>query len=127
MPDHLLEVIATAPSLRGRIVFREAIEDTVAAATEEQKQRTAASWGTQPDFALLREDSFGTEGRLLAYQWRSQTTAPIERHLIALIPIEAKVVLGFVDDDGVTPEPQLLATLSTLKCRRIDFKPANAL
>jgi hypothetical protein len=115
MPDHILEVLATAPSLRGRMVLREATESNVALAAEEQKRRTVASWGTQPDFTLLREDPMG-DGRLLAYQWRPQASAPVERHLIAVLPFESKVVLAFVDDDGATDEARLLATLGTLKC-----------
>ena len=115
MPDHILEVIATAPKLRGRMVLREAREPTVAEAAEEQKRRTVASWGTQSDFTLLREDPLA-EGRLLAYQWRRQPSAPIERHLIAVLPIESKVVLAFIDDDGTTPEAHLLGALATLKC-----------
>jgi hypothetical protein len=115
MPDHIAEMIATAPKLRGRMVLREALEATVADATEAQKQRTQAAWGTQPDFTLLREDPMG-EGRLLAYQWRRQPSAPIERHLVAALPIDGKVVLAFIDDDGATPEAHLLATLGTLRC-----------
>lgn len=115
MPDHILELIATAPGLRGRMVIRQALEATVALAADEGKQRTVASWGTQPDFTLLREDPVG-EGRLLAYQWRPQASAPVERHLIAIMPIESKVVLAYLDDDGATPEKNLLGSLATLKC-----------
>ncbi len=115
MPDQIAEMIATAPKLHGRMVLREAIAADVSEAAEAQKQRTQASWGAQPDFTLLREDPMG-EGRLLAYQWRRQPSAPVERHLIAVLPIEGKVVLASVDDDGATAEAQLLATLSTLKC-----------
>lgn len=114
-PDHIAEMIANAPKLRGRMVLREVVETSVSVAAEEQKQRMLASWGSQPDFTLLREDPMG-EGRLFAYQWRPQLSAPIERHLVAVLPFDAKVVLAFIDDDGATPEKQLLATLSTLKC-----------
>ncbi|MBS1153589.1 MAG: hypothetical protein H6Q89_5287, partial [Myxococcaceae bacterium] len=116
MPDCVAEMVATAPSLRGRMVVREAVETDVGLATEEQKQRTVAAWGSQPDFTLLREDPMG-EGRLLAYQWRPRPSAPIERHLVAVLPLEAAVIVAFIDDDGATPESHLLATLSTLSCR----------
>ena len=115
MPDHIAEMIATAPKLHGRMVLHEAIAADVSEAAQAQKQRTQAAWGAQPDFTLLREDPMG-EGRLLAYQWRRQPSAPVERHLIAVLPIVGKVVLASVDDDGATAETQLLATLSTLKC-----------
>lgn len=116
MPDHVLEMLATAPKLRGHLVIREAADLTIASATEEAKLRTTAAWGTQPDFTMLREDPFG-EGRLVAYQWRPQATAPIERHLIAVLPVENKVLLVWVDDDGETPERVLLASIATLKCQ----------
>lgn len=115
MPDHILEVVGTAPKLRGRLVAQEAIQPTVAEAAADQKQRTVASWGNQPDFTLLREDPLG-DGRLLAYQWRPQTSAPVERHLVAILPLESKVVVVSVDDDGTTPESSLLATIGTLTC-----------
>lgn len=116
MPDHVLELLATAPKLRGHLVIREALEPSVAAASEEAKRRTTAAWGGQPDFTLLREDPFG-EGRLIAYQWRPQTSAPVERHLVAVLPVEGAVLLVLVDDDGDTPEASLLASIGTLKCQ----------
>jgi hypothetical protein len=115
MPDHILEVVATAPKLRGRLVAEEATQPTVAEAAADRKQRTVASWGNQPDFTLLREVPQG-EGLLLAYQWRPQASAPIERHLIAILPLESKVVVVSVDDDGATPESSVLATIGTLAC-----------
>ncbi len=115
LPDQIAEVLATAPKLRGRMVVRESLEPNVARAAEEQKRRTLAAWGNQPNFTLLREDPMG-EGRLLAYQWRRQPSAPVERHLIAVLPFQSTVVLAFIDDDGLTPEAHLLATLTTLNC-----------
>ena len=115
MPDHILELIATAPKLQGRMVVREAAEGTIATVTEEQKQRTLNAWGKQPDFQLLREDPLGA-GRLLAYQWRRKPSAPVERHLVAVLPMDSKVLLAMIDDDGATPENHLLGTLGTLKC-----------
>lgn len=115
MPDHILELIANAPNLRGRMVLREANESTVALTIEQQKKRTQDSWGTQPDFTLLREDALG-EGRVLAFQWRPRPSAPIERHLIAVLTIESKVVMALIDDDGSTPERNLLGAIGTLKC-----------
>ncbi len=116
MPDHVLELLATAPKLRGHLVVREAKEPTVAAASEAALKRTTAQWGRQPDFTLLREDPFG-EGRLIAWQWRPQPSAPIERHLIAVVPWEQTVLLAIVDDDGETPEKAILASIATLKCQ----------
>lgn len=116
MPDHVMELLATAPKLRGHLVVREAKEATLAAAAEEAKLRTTAQWGLQPDFTLLREDPFG-EGRLIAWQWRPQASAPIERHLLAVVPWEQTVLLAIVDDDGETPEKAILASIATLKCQ----------
>ena len=115
MPDHIAEVIANAPNLRGRMVVREALEPTVAAAAEAVKQRTLASWGALPDLTLLREEAMG-EGRLLAYQWKPQPSAPLERHLVAVLPYGTTVVVAFIDDDGATAEAHLLSTLSLMKC-----------
>lgn len=115
MPDHILELIANAPKMQGRLVLREAQELTLSDAAEKQKQRAIESWGNQPDFTLLREDPMG-EGRLLAFQWRRQASAPIERHLIAVLPFESKIVLAFIDDNGATPEAHLLGALGTLSC-----------
>ena len=116
MPDHVLEMIANAPNLRGRMVIREAVEQAVDDAVAAQKERTQAAWGTQADFALLREEPLG-QGKLVVYRWRRQGSAPMDRHLIAALPIESRVVLAFIDDDGTTPESHLLGSLGTLRCR----------
>lgn len=115
MPDHVAEAIANAPNLRGILVAREATESTVAEATESAKQRTLASWKSRPDFTLLREVPLG-EGRLLAFQWRPQPSAPIERHLVAVLPNTGKILIVLIDDDGSTPEAHLLGAVTTMKC-----------